>query len=391
MIGYLQLNREFLTSDFRQSLDSNTFTIYMDLMINAYFTDSVYKKIPIKRGDVITGRKALARRTNLSEQSVRTALLKLTKKGVISKTSTNRFSIITIKNYDEYTLQKNEKSEAKNDKSVVRKFLQESLRKTKKKQINQQHQPQNKKILNNNINITNVTNSNLVTLVEKKTFTCDMINSEDNLMKWKECETYISKYGTESDCRLVFIYNFLNKHIRQQTDLAAFAEIMRNNSKLCVELSNLYLNLQKIKNKAKNIPIPSPQAYQTSILYALKAQSFGKWDIDDMVKKIKNYIRNVIEKKVKTLKSEESRVCAKKVNQNERSRASEWAEIFNNLSNCSKEIIRNKAIDSLKCGNKFYKPRENCIILRAEMYTILQKDLTYGNYASEEKEILFTS
>jgi predicted transcriptional regulator len=388
MIGYLQLNREFLTSDFRQSLDSNTFTIYMDLMMNAYFADSVYKKIPIKRGDVITGRKALAKRTNLSEQTVRTALSKLTKKGVISKTSTNRFSIITIKNYDEYTLQKNEKSEAKKDKKVVRKFLQESFKKAKKKQINQQHQPQNKKILNNN-NITNVTNSNLVTLVEKKAFSCDMIESEDNLMKWKECETYIEKYGNESERWLVFIYNFLNKHIRQQTELSAFAEIMRNDSKLCVELSKHCLQSQKRRNIAKNVPIRNPQAYQQNILYALRGQR--DWDVDDMLKQTKAYIRALIKKRVKTLKSEENRVATKKVNQNERNRANEWAEIYNNLSTSSKEIIRDKAIESLKSENKFYKPKENCIILRAEMYTILQKDLTYGDYASEKKEILFTS
>jgi predicted transcriptional regulator len=308
MIGYLQLNREFLTSDFRQSLDSNTFTIYMDLMMNAYFADSVYKKIPIKRGDVITGRKALAKRTNLSEQTVRTALSKLTKKGVISKTSTNRFSIITIKNYDEYTLQKNEKSEPKNDKKAVRKFLQDSFKKAKKKQINQQHQPQNKKILNNN-NITNVTNSNLVTLVEKKTFSCDMIESEDNLMKWKECETYIEKYGNESERWLVFIYNFLNKHIRQQTELSAFAEIMRNDSKLCVELSKHCLQSQKRRNIAKNVPIRNPQAYQQNILYALRGQR--DWDVDDMLKQTKAYIRALIEKRVKTLKTEENRVATK--------------------------------------------------------------------------------
>lgn len=388
MIGYLQLNREFLTSDFRQSLDSNTFTIYMDLMMNAYFADSVYKKIPIKRGDVITGRKALAKRTNLSEQTVRTALRKLTKKGVISKTSTNRFSIITIKNYDEYTLQKNEKSEAKKDKKAVRKFLQESFKKTKKKQINQQHQPQNKKILNNN-NITNVTNSKLVTLVEKKTFSCDMIESEDNLMKWKECETYIEKYGNKSEGWLVFIYNFLNKHIRQQTELSAFAEIMRNNSKLCVELSKYCLKSQKQRNIAKNKPIRNSQAYQQNILYALRGQR--EWDVDDMLNQTKAYIRALIEKRVKTLKSEENRVATKKVNQNERNRANEWAEIYNNLSTSSKEIIRDKAIESLKSENKFYKPKENCIILRAEINIILEKDLTYGDYASEKKEILFTS
>ncbi len=208
-------------------------------------------------------------------------------------------------------------------------------------------------------------------------------------MKWKQCETYIVKYGNESEGRLVFIYNFLNKHISQKTELIAFAEIMRNNSKLCVELSKHCLKSQKQRNIAKNKPIRNSQAYQQNILYALRGQR--EWDVDDMLNQTKTFIRSIIEKRVKTLKSEESRVCAKKVNQNERSRASEWAEIFNNLSNCSKEIIRNKAIDSLKCGNKFYKPRENCIILRAEMYTILQKDLTYGNYASEEKEILFTS
>jgi len=398
MTGFLQLKREFLTSEFRQSLDSNTFAIYMDLLINAYFADSVYKKTPIKRGDVITGRKALAKRTFLSEQNVRTCISKLTKMGVISKKSTNRFSIITIKNYDEYTLQKNEKIEAKNDKNIVDKFLQKSEKKVPKKQINQQHQPQNNKISNNNINITNVTNSNLVTLVEKKTFSCDIIESEESKVKWKECETYIEKYGNESEGRLVFIYNFLNKHISQKTDLAAFAEIMRNDSSLCLELSKHCLKSQKQRNIAKNKPIRNSQAYQQNILYALRGQR--EWDVDDMLNQTKAFLRSFIEKRVKTLKSEENRVCSNKLNKNERGRSNEWAEIYDNLEVGIKEIIREKAIDSLKSENKFYNPRQNCIILRNEMNTILERDTTYGfilekepygDYAPKNKKVLSAS
>ena len=56
----------------------------------------------IKRGQLVTGRKALAAQTGLSEQTVRTSLKHLKLTGEITIISTNERSVITIVNYGKF-------------------------------------------------------------------------------------------------------------------------------------------------------------------------------------------------------------------------------------------------------------------------------------------------
>ena len=58
--------------------------------------------VRLKRGQFIFGRKAFAKKTGLSERSVRTLINRLKKSQMIDQQPTNKFSIISILNYDDY-------------------------------------------------------------------------------------------------------------------------------------------------------------------------------------------------------------------------------------------------------------------------------------------------
>ena len=98
--GFIKLHRSIV--DWRWYKDANTFRVFFHLILNANFKDGEYQKVDIKRGQVITGRKALAYELSMSEQNVRTALEHLKSTNEITIKRYPKFSIITIKNYDKY-------------------------------------------------------------------------------------------------------------------------------------------------------------------------------------------------------------------------------------------------------------------------------------------------
>lgn len=98
--GVIKLYRKFLY--WKWFKDSHCVHLFLYLLINASSTDSNCGEIKLKRGQVITGRKRISDDTGISEQTVRTCLNKLKRVGEITVSSTNRFSVITIVNYDSY-------------------------------------------------------------------------------------------------------------------------------------------------------------------------------------------------------------------------------------------------------------------------------------------------
>jgi len=66
--------------------------------------------VRLKRGQFIFGRKAFAKKTGLSERSVRTLINRLKKSQMIDQQTTNKFSSISILNYDDYQIVGNQTS-----------------------------------------------------------------------------------------------------------------------------------------------------------------------------------------------------------------------------------------------------------------------------------------
>jgi hypothetical protein len=81
--------------------------LFIYLLLNANNFDSEWRGVKIKRGQILTGRKILHEKTNISEQTLRTCLRRLENTKEITIQSTNQFSIITICNYEIYQESKN--------------------------------------------------------------------------------------------------------------------------------------------------------------------------------------------------------------------------------------------------------------------------------------------
>ena len=100
MEGYILIYRKMLNWQWYQ--DNNVKALFIDLLLDANFEESKKGLLTIQRGQVLTSLKRMHDRTGMTVKEIRTALDKLEKSGEIGKQTTNRNSIITINNYDEY-------------------------------------------------------------------------------------------------------------------------------------------------------------------------------------------------------------------------------------------------------------------------------------------------
>lgn len=78
------------------------------MIIKANYTTKQWNGIQVNRGQFITGRKKLASDLNMTEQSVRTCINRLKSTSEITIKSTNKYSIITLLNYELYQIEQEE-------------------------------------------------------------------------------------------------------------------------------------------------------------------------------------------------------------------------------------------------------------------------------------------
>lgn len=102
--GYIKLWRKI--EDEAWYTEPLTCHLAVHLIFSASYQDRkiIWNKeeMLIKKGQFITGRNKLASETGLSPQNIRTSLVTLKNCDFLTIKSTNRFSIITICNYDKY-------------------------------------------------------------------------------------------------------------------------------------------------------------------------------------------------------------------------------------------------------------------------------------------------
>lgn len=99
-MAYIKLHRKL--TEWEWYTDANTMRLFLHLLFLANWKDTRYKGYDIPRGSLVTGRKKLAEELKLSEQNVRTALSHLELTNEITIKKTNKFTIITVNNYDKY-------------------------------------------------------------------------------------------------------------------------------------------------------------------------------------------------------------------------------------------------------------------------------------------------
>ena len=98
--GYIKLHRKMLDWGWYQN--QNVKDLFIHLLLIANFKESQFEDMTIYPGQIITSINSLSKGTGLSQKSVRNALSKLEKVGVLGKQTTSRFTLITIENWTSY-------------------------------------------------------------------------------------------------------------------------------------------------------------------------------------------------------------------------------------------------------------------------------------------------
>jgi predicted transcriptional regulator len=98
--GFIKLYRKMLTWEWYT--DSVTKDVFLHLLLTANYEDGRYKGIEVKRGQVMTSVRKLAKELGFSEQNIKTALKHLISTQEITQESTHLYTLITLNNFDAF-------------------------------------------------------------------------------------------------------------------------------------------------------------------------------------------------------------------------------------------------------------------------------------------------
>lgn len=108
---------------YRGMLDWEWFSIsemvhlFIYLLLKANIEDKNWRGIEVKRGQLITSVATINNETHLSEQTIRTCLKRLISTNEITSKTTNKYTLITICNYESYQEKKEEINKQTNEQS----------------------------------------------------------------------------------------------------------------------------------------------------------------------------------------------------------------------------------------------------------------------------------
>ena len=98
--GYVKLFRKMVEWEWYG--DPNTKAVFLHLLLTANYKRTKYRGVTLKPGQTVIGRKSLAEALGMSERNVRTALNHLKATNEIATKATNKFTIVTIVNWELY-------------------------------------------------------------------------------------------------------------------------------------------------------------------------------------------------------------------------------------------------------------------------------------------------
>lgn len=119
MDGWIKFYRKFLSWEWYS--DINTKCLFLHLLLKANHKAKKWRGITIQQGQLVTGRKVLAEEIGLSEQQVRTSLLRLKSTNEITIESTRQYSIITLVKWNDYQAEQPTKQPTDNQQSTTNK------------------------------------------------------------------------------------------------------------------------------------------------------------------------------------------------------------------------------------------------------------------------------
>jgi len=104
--GFVTLHRRIV--DWEWYSDINVFRVFTHLILTANWEPKKWRGKLIKRGQRIISLSKIAEETGLTEQQARTALSKLKLTSEITTTTTNKYTLVTLTNYDFYQSKENQ-------------------------------------------------------------------------------------------------------------------------------------------------------------------------------------------------------------------------------------------------------------------------------------------
>lgn len=225
--GFILLDRKMLKWEWYQ--DTNTVRLFIHLLLMANWEDKKWQGIVIKRGQFVTSLRKMSQQTDLTIQQVRTCLERLFLTNEITKTSNNKYTVITIKNYDKY----------------------QDLNKYLNKRITNEQQTNNKRITTteNNKNNKNIKNNNNIIIN-----ICDFVEQNfgrslspieyEEILNWEDNE--LTRYAIKqavlnNKCGTKYISRILSAYERENVKTVQQAQ----------EREREYVKARKEKNTRK--------------------------------------------------------------------------------------------------------------------------------------------
>lgn len=124
--GWIKLSRS-LPDEFFFS-DSKAVHLWIYLLLSANYKDKEFffnsKKQTCKQGQLITGLNSLSQKTGINKSKIERLLIMFENENLIEKQSNNKFSLITIKNYNKYQTGENQnESQTRNQRETNEKQM----------------------------------------------------------------------------------------------------------------------------------------------------------------------------------------------------------------------------------------------------------------------------
>lgn len=98
--NYIKLSREILDWEWYHNI--NTCRVFLHMLLKANWKSGKFEGTMVPRGSFISSIGTLSMELNLTVDEIRTAVKHLEKTGEITKQTTNKYTIFTVKNYCRY-------------------------------------------------------------------------------------------------------------------------------------------------------------------------------------------------------------------------------------------------------------------------------------------------
>lgn len=120
--GYIAIHRKII--DWEWYDDIPTKVLFIHILLNVNHSSKQWRGIVVPRGSVLTGLESLSSETGLSRQQVRSSLNKLISTGELTRKTTNKYSIISITNWESYQINNTQDSkQSTNNQQTINKQI----------------------------------------------------------------------------------------------------------------------------------------------------------------------------------------------------------------------------------------------------------------------------